>query len=218
MRSWGDRGGGSRGWQAGPGRRRVGACAIGLSTRLGGTEGRRVFQCTDVPNLRLWRHRDRRMSSRFPALIGSGLQQQACARSSARTCYGCRGGSEARRRRSRTPDAGVADPVHRCQMAEPARANAGSTQPGRGSRPRNRITARAIRRRSRDSEGKRKARRARSALGQAELVEQAVELVERSEGDRDLALLATRGAFLHAHFDFRGQCVRQFLLDAQQIA
>ena len=53
---------------------------------------------------------------------------------------------------------------------------------------------------------------------QAELGEQPVQFVERTEADRDLALLAVLGAPLDADLDGGSQCIGQLLLDAQQIA
>src|SRR5262245_10012197 len=57
-----------------------------------------------------------------------------------------------------------------------------------------------------------------SAARQPETFEHAVELVERAEGDGDLALLALAGALPHPDLHRRGQRVRERLLDAHEVA
>src|SRR3990167_1747006 len=58
----------------------------------------------------------------------------------------------------------------------------------------------------------------RSAISHAQLVEQAVQLVERAEGDRHLALLAASGAAVDADLDLRGQRVGQLLFQPHDVA
>src|SRR5690349_331898 len=55
-------------------------------------------------------------------------------------------------------------------------------------------------------------------LARAELVEQAVELVERAEADRDLALFTARGLALDADLDIGGELVRQRFFQACDVA
>ena len=57
-----------------------------------------------------------------------------------------------------------------------------------------------------------------SGFVQSQLVEQAVQLVERAEGDGDFALFAALGLAVHADVDCGGEAVGELLFKPHQIA
>ena len=57
-----------------------------------------------------------------------------------------------------------------------------------------------------------------STLRDAELFQQPIEFLERSEGDRDLALIAASGALLDADFDAGRQRVSQLFFQPHDVA